>query len=57
MYSVDPDNFASVSFTNQCQQKWYNQYGGYIVETTWDPSTNNYNVKRFAFNDPPQSTM
>lgn len=57
MYSVDPDNFASVSFTNQCQQKWYNQYGGYIVETTWDPSTNNYNVKRFAFNEPPPSTM
>ena len=32
--------------------KYYNIYGGYIIETIYDPNTNIYKTRRLPFNVP-----
>jgi hypothetical protein len=50
---LNPDNFASVPQDNsQCNQSWFNQYGGHIIETTWDNASKKYVVKQHMFNYP-----
>jgi hypothetical protein len=34
--------------------KYYNTYGGYVIETTYNPNTNSYNTRRLPFNIPPK---
>ena len=47
------DNFASVPPNNEtCNKSWFNQYGGYIIETTWDTEQKKYVVKKHIFNYP-----
>ena len=36
----DPNNFAKVNSTEKsCNNRWFNQYGAYIIETTWNNDT------------------
>ena len=38
-------------------QTWYNTYGAYIVETTWNPETRSYDTKYHPYNRPDLSLM
>jgi len=34
--------FAPAKIDNPNQHTWYNRYGGYIIETKWNPQTKSY---------------
>lgn len=36
---------------------WYNTYGTYIIETTWNPKTFSYDTKYHTYNKPDLSLM
>jgi hypothetical protein len=35
---------------NNCPVTWTNNYGGYIITTTYEPQYNKYNVTKTPFN-------
>ena len=47
------DQFASVAGEyDRCEQQWFNTYGGYIIETRWNPITKSYETVRHPYNLP-----
>jgi len=49
----DPNNFAKVNSTEKsCNNRWFNQYGAYIIETIWNNNTRRYEVIKHPFNMP-----
>ena len=52
------DQFAPVEFgSNTCDHKWYNMYGGYIIETKWNSKTKQYETYRHSYNMPNLNLM
>lgn len=45
---------APIQETGEKQKilKYYNIYGGYVIETTYNPNTNTYKTRRLPFNVP-----
>ena len=58
MFNVD--NFAPVDFKpseKSCNKMWMNTYGGYIIQTKWDPVSKRYITTRSKYNMPNISKM
>ena len=52
------DQFAPVEGNNDtCQHQWFNLYGGFIVETKWNPRTRQYETSRHPYNLPNTDLM
>ena len=45
------ENYGKVNF-QQTEKHWFNQYGGNIIETTWNPELSAYQVIKNKFNYP-----
>lgn len=50
------EEWAPVNLQGSNKQ-WFNTYGGYIIETTWDPQLNAFQTTKHRYNYPDISLM
>jgi hypothetical protein len=55
--NVPEGEYASAKLETNCGHSWFNRYGGYIIETRWDPIKQNYEEIYHSYNMPSLNLM
>jgi hypothetical protein len=50
--NVPENEYAPSKLETNCSHSWFNRYGGYIIETKWDPIKKNYEEIYHNYNMP-----
>lgn len=57
LYVSELEEHAPVNFQHQTPQSWFNRYGGFIIETRWNPSKNQYDTIYHPYDFPNTKNM
>jgi hypothetical protein len=55
--NIPMDEFAPAKIDNSTPHNWYNTYGGYIIETRWNPTKKSYEEIFHSYNMPNLNLM
>ena len=55
--NVPMDEYAPAKLENSSSHSWFNRYGGYIIETRWNPVKKSYDEIYHKYDMPNLSLM